>query len=135
MNKNSSGTILRWSTLLLLFSGGCQLPLANYLRDNLFPEETGAKIALSPILLPTYAVASVLDIAVVNPVRGVKNVPGVAERVWFWEDDPLWLGKGLLLPVKMVAIPAAAVGAVMFSEQFLYEGDGTDKSRSVKPGH
>jgi hypothetical protein len=104
-----------------LFLAGCQWPTAYYVRDNVFPQDTGAKIALSPVLLPAYVVLAVTDIMVVNPVRGARNVPSVVEDIWDWEKQNPWIGKGVLLPIKFVAIPAAAIGTVMFSEQFIKE--------------
>lgn len=126
--SNSSNAVRLVPLFSLLLLVGCQLPMANYLRDHVFPQDTTAKIALSPILFPTYAVTSVLDVTLINPIRGTRNVPEVARTLWEWEDDPAWVGKGVLLPVKIVAIPLGALGTIMFSEQFLYE-----PSSPVKP--
>lgn len=107
--------------ILSLVATGCQLPLANYLRDQVFPEDTATKVALSPVLLPAYATASVVDVAMINPTRGMSNVPEVVKNIWEWEDQHLWLGKGVLLPLKFIGIPLATIGTVIFSEQFIYE--------------
>ena len=106
-------------TTLVLFTS-CQLPTANYLRDRVFPEDNTTKLALSPILLPTYIIGCVTDIAIVNPARGTLNVPQVSKQIWGWQNKEPWLGYGALLPVKLIAIPGAAVGTTMFSEQFIY---------------
>lgn len=105
---------------LFLFLLSCQLPTANYLRDHVFPEDTGTKLALSPILLPTYIITTAVDLSIVNPVRGAVNVPGVTKDIWEWGNKKPWLGYGVLLPVKLIAIPGAAIGTIMFSEQFIY---------------
>ena len=127
---NAAPVLLVVSSILL---GGCQLPLANYLRDRVFPQDTTTKVVMAPVLFPAYAVASIVDVVIINPVRGTKNVPKVVSSVWEWEDEPAWVGKGVLLPVKAVAIPLAALGTVMFSEQFIYEqappADATDPLR------
>jgi hypothetical protein len=111
------------SFVLLTFTillSGCQLPSANYFRDNVVPEDNTTKILLSPVLLPSYATLCVLDIALVNPIRGTQNVPSVSKAIWLWQNDPAWLGWGLLSPVKVAATPPAAVGTMIFSEQFVY---------------
>lgn len=107
--------------LACLLFASCQLTTANYLRDKVFPQETGTKLLLSPILFPTYIIACVGDIVIVNPVMGTANVPKVTKSIWKWQNDSPWLGYGALLPVKMVAIPGAAIGTIMFSEQFVYQ--------------
>ncbi|HPY74354.1 MAG: hypothetical protein KBC30_01855 [Planctomycetes bacterium] len=104
----------------LIFCTSCQLPMSNYMRDNVFPTETTSKIIMSPILLPTYAVCCVADIVLVNPVRGCKNVPNVVSTIWQWENTNPWIGYGALAPVKIIAIPPAVVGTAIFSEQFIY---------------
>ncbi len=99
---------------------GCQLPLANHFRDKVFPQDTAAKIALSPVLFPTYAVLSVTDIAIVNPIRGCENIPYTFQNIWQWQNERPWLGNFALIPFKIIAIPPAAIGTAMFSEQFIY---------------
>lgn len=105
-------------SLLLILSLGCQLPSANYFRDEIVPRDTVTKVALSPLLLPAYAVLCVGDIVIINPIRGAQNVPKVSSDIWDWQSSEPWLGYGALLPVKLVGIPAAAIGTTIFSEQF-----------------
>lgn len=107
-------------TIICIFFVSCQLPTANYLRDKAFPENNVTKIALSPILFPTYVVACVVDIALVNPARGTLNVPKVSENIWKWQNKNPWIGYVALMPVKIVGIPLAAVGTTAVSEQFIY---------------
>ena len=118
------------SLLMLLLVTGCQWPLAYQMRDQVFPEDTATKIALSPILLPTYVVCAVTDMAIVNPVRGTKNIPDTATTIWNWENEQPWLGYGLLMPLKLVAIPPAALGTMMFSEQFASQDDAPEPTVS-----
>lgn len=99
---------------------GCQWPLAYYMRDQVFPEDTASKIALAPVLLPAYVVCAVVDITMVNPVRGAANVPSTVTTIWEWENANPWVGRLALMPLKLIAIPLAAIGTVMFSEQFAY---------------
>ena len=106
--------------LFLLFLSGCQLPLANYFRDQVFPQDTAAKISLSPLLLPAYAILSVTDVTIINPVRGCENVPSVFKSIWQWQNEKPWLGSFALIPFKIIAIPPAAIGTAIFSEQFIY---------------
>lgn len=105
---------------ICIFLVSCQLPTANYLRDNTFPKSDATKLALSPVLLPTYIVACVIDITLVNPARGTRNVPKVSKTIWEWQNREPWIGYGALLPVKIIGIPLAAVGTTMMSEQFIY---------------
>jgi hypothetical protein len=90
------------------------------MRDQVFPEDTASKIAMVPLLLPAYIVCAVVDTTMVNPVRGAHNVPGAVTTIWQWEDENPWIGKVALLPLKIIAIPPAVLGTVMFSEQFAY---------------
>ena len=106
---------------LAIFFTSCQLPLANYFRDEVFPEDETAKIALSPILLPTYGVLSVVDAAIVNPARGTKNVPKTVGTIWEWENKNWPVGYIALMPLKLIAIPPTALGITIFSEQFIYD--------------
>ncbi|WP_372365463.1 hypothetical protein [Candidatus Uabimicrobium sp. HlEnr_7] len=103
-----------------VFFTSCQLPTANYLRDRTFPESDATKLALSPVLLPTYIVACVVDIVLVNPARGTLNVPRVTKQIWGWQNRTPWLGYGALMPVKIIGIPLAAIGTTAMSEQFIY---------------
>ena len=103
-----------------LLCGGCQLPLSNYLRDEVFPRDTTSKIILAPFLLPMYLLLPVIDGTMVNPVRGTVHVPGVTAELWGWKNDVPWLGYGVLLPVKVISTPLAAIGTTMFSEQFQF---------------
>ncbi|BBM85957.1 hypothetical protein [Candidatus Uabimicrobium amorphum] len=105
---------------MCVFIVSCQLPTANYLRDNTFPKNDATKLALSPVLLPTYIVACVVDIALVNPARGTLNVPKVSKTIWGWQNREPWLGYGVLMPVKIIGIPLAAIGTTAMSEQFIY---------------
>ena len=107
--------------LCCLFLTGCQLPLANYFRDRVFPQDMTPKIALSPLLLPGYVLLSIVDITIINPINGIKNIPSTTSSIWSWEEKTPWLGYGVLLLPKLVAIPPAAVGTSMFSEQFQYQ--------------
>ena len=104
--------------LTCIVLSGCQLPLSNTMRDEVFPKEAGTKLALSPILLPTYAVCCVLDVFIINPIRGCANIPSTCSSIWSWKNESPALGYGALLPVKLIAIPPAAIGTMMFSEQF-----------------
>ena len=117
--KNNNKIIL-YCLMISNILYGCQLPLANYVRDHTFPEDTTSKIALSPILLPTYAVLSVTDIVIINPVRGCKNIPDTVNSIWKWQNEDAWIGKGVLLPFKLIATPITAIGTTIFSEQFIY---------------
>ena len=112
-----------------IISNGCQLPLANHFRDKVFPQDSTAKIALSPILFPTYAILSVADVAIVNPVRGCENIPHVIKSIWEWQNDKPWLGNFALIPFKVIAIPPASIGTAIFSEQFIYNNSGSAKSQ------
>lgn len=109
---------------------GCQLPLANHFRDKIFPQETTEKIALSPILFPTYAVLSVFDISIINPVRGCENVPQAIQSIWQWQNDRPWLGNFALIPFKVIAIPPAAIGTAIFSEQFIYNKSSSGQGKN-----
>ncbi len=102
------------------FLAGCQLPLANYFRDQVFPQKTVSKVVLAPVLFPSYAVLSVVDIMIINPVRGCENVPNAASTIWNWPKDSPGTSAALI-PLKVIAIPIAALGTAMFSEQFLYQ--------------
>lgn len=109
-----------------IFITGCQLPLANHFRDQVFPQDDTTKIALSPLLFPSYAVLSVVDIVLVNPVRGCANVPKTTETVWNWPEEDTNT-KYALMPFKLAAIPIADLGTIMFSEQFLYNDEAPKK--------
>ena len=93
--------------------------MANHFRDQVFPQDTAAKVALSPFLFPAYACLCVTDVALVNPVRGCQNVPDVVSPIWEWENQNWVVGKALLLPLKFIAIPPAAIGTALISEQFI----------------
>ena len=112
-------------TLAALLLSGCQTPTAAYLRDRVFPQQMAIKVAASPVLLPMYIVATGLDIVIVNPLRGMSNVPTHVGYVWGWANEEPWVGYGLLMPAKLVAMPVTAVGSTIFSEQFGFtEGGG-----------
>ncbi len=113
--------------IALITISGCQLPTANYFRDQVFPQETLPKVLLSPVLFPGYAVLSVVDIAVVNPVRGCANVPDSVSSVWNWQNEPTPGIGAALIPVKIIAIPPAALGTAIFSEQFIYQDEPTKR--------
>ncbi len=103
---------------LFFLLSGCRLSLANYARDEMFPQGTTAKVAMSPLLLPTYMLFSVIDVAIINPVDGANNVPEAVSSLWGWQNETAWIGLGALLPVKLAATPLWVVGVTMFSEQF-----------------
>lgn len=109
------------AVLLCLIVGGCQLPLAHYFQNEVFPQDTTTKIVLSPLLFPAYAVCSVMDIAIINPARGCSNVPEVTSDIFAWPQNASGVTHALLMPLKIIAVPPAAIGTALFSEQFLYE--------------
>ena len=120
MKKYRQSTTKLFIILSLLAITGCQMPLANHARDEWFPQDNTKRLILSPILLPGYMLFCFTDIFLVNPIRGSQNVPETMDSLWSWKNDRGWLGLGLLLPVKLVATPPAALGTAMFSEQFSY---------------
>lgn len=103
---------------LFFLLSGCRLSLANYARDEMFPQDTTAKVVMSPLLLPTYMLFSVIDVTIINPVDGANNVPEAVSSLWGWQNETTWVGLGALLPVKVAATPLWVVGVTMFSEQF-----------------
>ena len=113
--------------VFVLLTPGCQLHLANYFRDKVFPQDTTAKVALAPLLFPSYAVLSVTDVIIINPILGAKNIPETTSSIWGWGNKNAWVGYVALMPVKIVAIPLGAIGTMMFSEQFLYSGSKESK--------
>lgn len=118
---------------VLLCSGGCQWPLAYAFRDNVVPDDTTAKIALAPLFLPAYIILGTVDMIIVNPLHGTNNVPDVVESIWKWESLRPWVGYGALLPLKLVAIPPAVLGTVMFSEQFVRDSPGSQRPSLLQP--
>lgn len=128
MKKNMLIYMRCFLCLCIILIPSCQLPLANHFRDEVFPQDTTAKIALSPVLFSSYGILSVVDIVAINPVRGCSNIPKTSEAIWDWPEDSTTV-KYSTLPLKIVAIPVAALGTAIFSEQFLYHDDPTNKNK------
>jgi hypothetical protein len=115
--------LIACSSLFLWFlCQGCQTPMADGFRKAAVPEDTVLLAATAPLTLPVYAGLSAVDVTVVNPIRGISNVPDWLYRYWNWggstESSAVWWS---LFPFKVAGTPLVILSASAFSEQFIKE--------------
>lgn len=114
--------IFLWLIVSLFFLWSCQTPTADGFRQHVVPNDTLWLVVSSPLTFPTYIILTAVDVVIVNPIRGLANIPEWLYDYWSWgvsnESNAVWWS---LFPFKAIGIPLVIVSAIMFSEQFVEE--------------
>jgi len=95
------------------------LPVMNFCRERLVPENRTARLALAPVTLPLCAAAGVLDAALVHPASVVGDA-------WLDTEQLLWRSSGrgyvtecALFPVRAGLTPA--VWLIQFASRAVFD--------------
>lgn len=112
--------VLMLSALLLAPAlGGCAImnrdntPLLNLVEENLWPDSTGMRIVTFPLVLPTGAVAVILDAVIVHPTLIVDDaIADTGDVAWDnWEWDEKYVSECACLPWRVVFTPFVFCGS------------------------
>lgn len=76
--------------------------LTQSLNTHLTPNNSTARIALSPIAMPIGAATMVVDAVVLNPVRALPDAADLAGDA-FTALEPVGIGEVVVLPLRTVA--------------------------------
>jgi hypothetical protein len=113
--------------VLLAFSlSGCAFlnrdntPALNFVENNLWPEKTGWKIAVSPVVVPLGLVAVVTDAVVIHPVSVIDDAAGDTGDV-LWKNfkwDKKYITACTSIPWRGIATPPFFIGNFLGRSMF-----------------
>jgi hypothetical protein len=103
--------ILALSAVLLLtgcaFLNRDNTPLLNLVEEELWPESTGARVAVFPVVFPLGFAAVLTDAVVVHPVSVVGDaIEDTGDALWDdWDWENRYMTECAVLPWRAVATP------------------------------
>ena len=101
---------------LLLLGAACSMfrtdnrRTLNLLDRELAPEDTAAKVALSPLALPAGIAAFATDLAVVHPIATIDDAWNDTEELLWRSRDESALRRALVVPIAAIATPFVFAG-------------------------
>ena len=106
---------------LVLVPGGCAFanrdntPTLNLVEDNLWPDSTGARVLLFPVIFPTGLVAVVLDTFIVHPVSVIDDaIEDTGDVLWDnWDWDTEYVTECASIPWRALMTPLFFTGDLL----------------------